>query len=150
MSEIKRNDPRLNTDTYAEMMQLESHHNHKIIEDDHGIYRWLPNTDIEPFMENISLNDLCPLLNLLGYDKNSEVYRKLYRDMGYSLSGYWEVFHWDWNNEDCELYEQPNLVENKLLDDLLTAKQALDKITDVEDEEKSYNIAYDVLSCLDA
>lgn len=31
--------------------------------------------------------------------KNSEVYRKLYRDMGYSLYGYWEI-----NNEDAGEY----------------------------------------------
>jgi hypothetical protein len=39
-----------------------------------------------------------------GYTKNSEIYRKLYRDMGYSLSGYWEVFYWDVNNEKVDEY----------------------------------------------
>jgi len=40
----------------------------------------------------------------MGLTKNSEPVRKLYRDMGYSLSGYWEIFYWDVNNEEAEDY----------------------------------------------
>jgi hypothetical protein len=42
----------------------------------------------------------------MGLNKNSEEVRKLYRDMGYSLSGYWEIFFWEVNNEDAPLYRK--------------------------------------------
>jgi len=93
------------TDKYCrEILDVETHHNHEIIRDEKGTLRWKPNLDIEPFLKNISLNDLCPLLHYLGYGKNSEVYRKLYRDMGYSLIGYWEIFYWEVNNDNVSKY----------------------------------------------
>jgi hypothetical protein len=91
---------------YLEMMPTESHHSDEIVIDD-GVIRWKKDPTVTALLERISLNDLCPLLDVLGHGKNSEVYRKLYRDMGYSLSGYWEIFYWDMNNEDCEEYKQP-------------------------------------------
>lgn len=100
---VDRNDV---PDDYKEMLITESHHQHKIVRID-GVLRWEENPDVNYFLESLSLNDLCPLLSVLGFGKNSEVYRKLYRDMGYSLSGYWEVFYWDVNNEDCDEYIQP-------------------------------------------
>jgi hypothetical protein len=94
---------------FMEMMLTESHHEHEIIVKD-GYIRWKENDDTRHFLENISLNDLCPLLETLGHGKNSEVYRKLYRNMGYSLSGYWEIFYWNMNNPDADEYKQPLLV----------------------------------------
>ena len=105
MKIVNRNE--IEVEHYQEIFKKESHHNHEIIETEDGVFRWKANPDVEHFLKNISLNDLCPLLNCLGYGKNSEVYRKLYRDMGYSLSGYWEIFYWDLNNEDADSYE-PN------------------------------------------
>ena len=105
MKIVNRNE--IEVEYYQEIFKKESHHNHEIIETEDGVFRWKANPDVEHFLKNISLNDLCPLLNCLGYGKNSEVYRKLYRDMGYSLSGYWEIFYWDLNNEDADSYE-PN------------------------------------------
>ena len=102
MKEIRRED--ILVENYRLILDKETHHNHIIIEDEHGVIRWKENTNVEHFLKNISLNDLCPLLSCLGYDKNSEVYRKLYRDMGYSLNGYWEVFYWDLNNKDVDDY----------------------------------------------
>lgn len=102
MKEINRQD--ITIENYRLILDKETHHNHIIIEDENGVLRWKENNDVQHFLKNISLNDLCPLLNCLGYDKNSEVYRKLYRDMGYSLNGYWEVFYWNWNNEDSDEY----------------------------------------------
>ena len=99
---IKRED--ITVENYLLILEKETHHNHEIIEDEHGVIRWKENKNVELFLKNISLNDLCPLLNSLGYDKNSEIYRKLYRDMGYSLNGYWEVFYWEFNNENSDEY----------------------------------------------
>ena len=98
----------IEVEDYQEIFKKEAHHDHEIIETDNGVIRWKANPDAEHFLKNISLNDLCPLLNCMGYDKNSEVYRKLYRDMGYSLSGYWEIFYWGVNNEEAEDYRGVN------------------------------------------
>ncbi len=92
-------------ETYQEIFAAETHHKHQIIKDDCGTLRWKQNQDVCMLLESISLNDLCPLLCCLGYDKNSEVYRKLYRDMGYSLFGYWEVFYWEANNPKARYYK---------------------------------------------
>lgn len=87
-----------------DIFEKENHHDHTIIIDENGTYRWLKNEDVTNIMQNISLNLLCPLLVSMGYNKNSEVYRKLYRDLGYSLHGYWEVFYWEANNPDFDKY----------------------------------------------
>jgi hypothetical protein len=100
---------------YADMMKTEDHHNHEIVMVN-GTIRWKPNHPVNFLLEKLNLNDLCPLLIELGHDKNSELYRKLYRDMGYSLSGYWEIFYWDWNNEKTCLYRQPVNKEQKVLE----------------------------------
>jgi len=94
----------LTSPEYLEIMNAESHHKHEIYEDERGVYRWVENRDVKNIMANISMNDICPLLCELGYGKNSEVYRKLYRDIGYSLSGYWEIFYWELNNDEASEY----------------------------------------------
>ena len=92
---------------YTEMMKTESHHDHVIV-NINGMDRWKENEIVDRITtEAISLNDLCPLLCELGFGKNSEVYRKLYRDMGYSLRGYYEIFYWDMNNDELDEYKQP-------------------------------------------
>lgn len=92
-------------DLYREILDVETHHEHPIIEDEQGTLRWKKNEYVREIIdEKISLNDLLPMLCFMGYDKNSEVYRKLYRDMGYSLYGYWEVFYWVMNNEKASDY----------------------------------------------
>jgi hypothetical protein len=94
---INRNHPIVNS--YQEIFNAESHHSHEIIEDENAIVRWKPNLKIKKYYENISLNDLLPLLDAIGYGKNSEVYRKLYRDIGFSLSSYSDVFYEPVNND---------------------------------------------------
>jgi hypothetical protein len=90
------------------MLERESHHDHPIEIYENGTIRWKADPRVRDLLADISLNDLCPLLHCLGFGKNSEVYRKLYRSMGYSLSGYWEVFYWDANNEAASSYRQPS------------------------------------------
>lgn len=57
----------------------------------------------------LDLNKVIVFLLKKGYDQNSEIYRKLYRDLGYSLSGYFDVFYWDMNNPDCDLYRKEEI-----------------------------------------
>jgi hypothetical protein len=85
---------------YAAVLFSETHHDHEIIRDDSGVLRWKENHQATRLLKRVDFNDLVMLFHSLGYDKNSEVFRKLYRDIGYSLSGYWEVFYWDANNPD--------------------------------------------------
>ena len=101
MKTINRNE--IEVDIFKKIIDTETHHEHEIIEVD-GVLRWKPNKNTNEFLKNISLNDLCQLLTCLGYGKNSEVYRKLYRDMGYSLFGYWEIFYWEVNNKNAPDY----------------------------------------------
>ena len=105
--EKKINREDIDIDWINEMLETESHHDHEILETSNGILRWKENPVINFLVDNYDLNDIvCKLFNK-GYTKNSELYRKLYRDMGYSLYGYWEVFYWDANNVDAENYK-PN------------------------------------------
>ncbi len=94
-------------DTYKEILDTETHHDHVIIKDEHGTIRWKANQRVRDLVDKIGLNDLVELLHYLGYGKNSEVYRKMYRNMGYSLYGYWEIFYWEVNNEDAADYKPP-------------------------------------------
>jgi hypothetical protein len=98
---------------FRKMLKTERHHKHEIIRDSDGVLRWKENPHVRKLLENISLNDLCPLLYHLGHGKNSETYRKLYREMGYSLGGYWEVFYWEVNNELAHKYKPPIVKKRK-------------------------------------
>jgi hypothetical protein len=95
-------------EVYAEILEKESHHDHLIVSVD-NVLRWEENPGIRKMYDSqrINLNDITLMFHCLGYDKNSEVYRKLYRDLGYSLVGYWEIFYWEANNDKADEYE-PN------------------------------------------
>jgi hypothetical protein len=92
---------------YADMMKAESHHSHEIIQDEQGVLRWKEGPFIRQLTEDCSLNCIIAGFYENGKNKNTESYRELYRKMGYSLSGYWEVFYWDVNNEIASEYTQP-------------------------------------------
>lgn len=91
---------------YEEMMATEAHHDHVIIKDEHGTLRWKKNERVEALAMK-DLNTTVQLFMSLGHGKNSEIWRKMYREMGYSLSGYWEIFYWDMNNPDVDKYRPP-------------------------------------------
>lgn len=94
--------------TYREVLDIETHHDHVIIKDEQGTLRWKQNDTVrELISKKLNLNDLWELFHSMGYNKNSEVVRQLYRDMGYSLYGYWEVFYWEMNNDIADEYK-PN------------------------------------------
>ncbi len=97
-------------ENYQEIFEVESHHDHEVIEDEHGTYRWKANEDVDELVMASDLNEIIIALHRNGHDKNSEIYRKLYRNMGYSLSGYWEVFYWEVNNPDAQKYNEEKLL----------------------------------------
>ena len=89
---------------YAEILDNETHHNHKIVMDEAGTLRWKEKPVVNEMVDAIGLNEIVSLLYSNGFNKNSEIYRKIYRGLGYSLSGYWEIFYWSVNNELCDEY----------------------------------------------
>jgi hypothetical protein len=93
-------------DDYKEWMHLESHHDHVIVQTDSGTLYWKPEIGVEIAMEHLSLSDLINLFYGLGWDTNSEQVREFYRKKGYSLAGYWELFHWEVNNSNASQYKQ--------------------------------------------
>lgn len=88
---------------YKEILDKESHHNHELIMSN-DILRWKRDQDIDELSMKMGINEICEFLQRLGYNKNSEIYRKWYRSMGYSLSGYWEIFYREENNEEANDY----------------------------------------------
>jgi hypothetical protein len=92
-------------ETYLEILDKESH-SHLIIEDKNGVLRWRENSSIRLLVDLriLNLNDVVMKFYDKGLSKNSEEFRQLYRDLGYSLSGYWEIFYWEVNNPDFDKY----------------------------------------------
>lgn len=89
---------------YGEIIRKEAHHNHEIIDDD-GRPRWKSDPKVVELLDEMGgLNNIVRLFYSLGLTKNSEEWRKFYRDIGYSLYGYWEIFYWEMNNEDAADY----------------------------------------------
>lgn len=93
---------------FAEIMEKESHHNHGIVlKGDRP--RWQENPRISKLVDDMGgMNNVVNFMYSIGLTKNSEEYRKLYRDIGYSLYGYWEIFYWEMNNEDAADYRSEN------------------------------------------
>ncbi len=106
MEVVSREEASSIAETYKEILDKEWHHDHEIIRDGHGTLRWRKDPKVDEIINRGDLNDLWYLFYTMGLTKNSEEVRKLYRDMGYSLSGYWEIFFWEMNNEDAHLYRK--------------------------------------------
>lgn len=111
MEKIITREELMDVDYYKEMFEIEFHHDHEIIMDQHGVARWKADPKIRLMIgKTVDLNDLWYIMFCsMGFTKNSEEVRKLYRDMGYSLSGYWEVFFWEVNNEQAPEYRKAQL-----------------------------------------
>jgi hypothetical protein len=109
--EVVKREELMDVDSYKEIFDIEFHHNHEIIRDENGTIRWKGDPKLnEMITKTVNLNDLWYIMFFsMGLTKNSEEVRKLYRDMGYSLSGYWEIFFWEMNNFDAEAYSKSQL-----------------------------------------
>ena len=105
------------SETFKEMLKTERHHNHDIVEVN-GILRWKENKEVRDLVGGqgkINLNDLWEFFYVMGLNKNSEFVRDVYRNMGYSLYGFWEIFYWDMNNEiACEYNPLQQFREDRL------------------------------------
>ena len=104
MKTVKRED--IDIEDFQEIFAAESHHDHEVIEDEHGTLRWKRNDQVDKLVTEMNLNNIWALFYHMGLNKNSEEVRKIYRDMGYSLNGYWEIFYWEVNNELASEYRK--------------------------------------------
>lgn len=75
---------------YDELMKTEQHHEHEIVMVD-NIIRWKANEGVRELVDSCDLNHIILDMQINGIDRNHEVYRRLYRNMGYSLSSYWDA-----------------------------------------------------------
>lgn len=108
-------------DDYNEMLKKERHHDHEIVEVD-GVLRWKENKQVRDLVGGqgkIDLNNLWEFFYAMGLNKNSEFVRDVYRNMGYSLNGFWELFYWEMNNEDVDDYNPLPLFRDNKLNELL-------------------------------
>lgn len=90
------------SDDYKEILETEKHHQHPIVKDEQGVIRWKEDPLVR-FL--VDCGDLNRIVGMMNWNKNREMYRELYRKMGYSLSGYWEIFYWEMNNDEAENYK---------------------------------------------
>jgi len=89
-------------------LKKERHHDHEIIIDKmDGKFYWKEDPAIRKIIDEIGLEKIYAFFELLGVTKNSEIIRKMYRGMGYSLFGYWELFYCETNNPKAKDYK-PN------------------------------------------
>ena len=104
MKKIKREE--IKDLNFIKIIKKESHHNHEIIQDEEGILYWKPDENLCAEIEGKNINDNIFYFHSNGLDKNSEEYRKFFRDMGYSLLGYWNIFYCKTNNPICTNYRK--------------------------------------------
>ncbi|HBY40162.1 MAG TPA: hypothetical protein DEH24_12130 [Alteromonas sp.] len=96
------------SDDVKALLLKETHHDHPIVEIN-GSLHWQETPGVNQLLDTgLELNRLIDMLQHLGIDKNHEVYRDLFRKMGYSLDGYWEIFVF--YNQDCDQYQPPGPV----------------------------------------
>ena len=98
---------------YAEMMKTEQHHNHEIVKSN-DVFRWKMNDGVDEVVDMCDLNKMILSMKEKGIGKNDEKYRRLYRNMGYSLKGYWEVFYWHMNNDKADEYKPQSIPESNM------------------------------------
>ncbi len=88
---VKREE--ITDEIYREMLDAEAYHNHEIIKDKNGTLRWKEDDAIGKIVDELSMFEISVLFDIFYSNKNSKLIRKMYRDIGYSLSGYLQIFY---------------------------------------------------------
>lgn len=95
-------------DIYELVLTREEQTGHEIHINEHGTLRWDANPDREKeIMDGFGAKDLNDLFMYKGFDKNDPIIRELYKCIGYSIYGFWEIFYWEVNNEYANEYVAP-------------------------------------------
>ena len=90
--EVPRDDPSLN-EHYFDLIDGTDH---PVILDSKGVYRWKANPLIQWIADRIDLNEMN-----IAHEKgmfSREDLKQFYRDMGYSLCGFADI--WGWKDDD--------------------------------------------------
>lgn len=115
-------------DLLKKILQKEKNHNHRIYIDKFGKLRWEEDDEILKIYNKIQMNDIIIFLRKNNIDKSSDIYRALYRSIGYSIYGYWEIFYWDMNNPECDDYKCSEMTEKQI------RKELIELLTECEKE----------------
>lgn len=100
------------SEDYEEVLERETIHD--LVVDEHGTIRWAECPAREKEIMNIfGATDLNDLFGRCRADKNDPLIRELYKCMGYSLYGYWEVFFWEMNNPRADEYDPLGVLNKK-------------------------------------
>jgi len=92
------------SEEYAEVLEREEL-GHELYVNEHGTIRWVADPEKEQeIMDEFGARDLNDLF-MKGADKNDPRVRELYKHIGYSLFGFWEVFYWEVNNDCAHQYQ---------------------------------------------
>ena len=87
---------------YAEIFRKEKH-DHAIVLDALERIRWEINPEVANEVARLGLVGYLHS-NGISLDKNGEAIRKVYRDIGTSLSAYYSTFYCHWNNDKVKKY----------------------------------------------
>lgn len=91
-------------DDYKDVLDTE-YLGHQLYVDEHGTIRWEADPELEKIiMDEYNAKDLNDLF-MKGAKKNDPIIRELYKHIGYSLYGFWEIFYWEVNNELAHEYK---------------------------------------------
>lgn len=74
---------------FKDMLKKEAHHADEIVLGEDGKYYWKENPITRALVSKISFGKVWEMMDLMGYGRNSEHVRRLVREYGYSLMGYW-------------------------------------------------------------
>lgn len=96
MKVVSREEAAALAETYAEVLAQETHHTHELVYDEYGTLRWKANSSVKLLFKHGGVVNFNLFWEQHG--KKDEEMKQLYRDMGYSLCGYWEIFYWEVNN----------------------------------------------------
>jgi len=89
---------------YVDILEREFHDGELYVTPD-GYVRWVEDPErAKEIMDSFGAKDLNDLFGRCRADKNDPIIRELYKCIGYSLYGFWEIFYWDVNNEDADEY----------------------------------------------
>jgi len=118
------------SEEYAEILETEEL-GHELYVNEHGTIRWVADPEKEQeMMDMFGARDLNDLF-MKGADKNDPRIRELYKHIGYSLYGFWEIFYWETNNELAYQYQGRNKGNKKRIK--VNVIIEIDNDTDVED-----------------
>ena len=82
----------------------ESHHKDLVVfaEPYNGLpagYYWVGRQDVIDHVNSIGYENAIELLEMLGFNQNDEVYKRLHRNMGMNLADYHQLFYKRYNNK---------------------------------------------------